>query len=319
MTAGCAAGSSPPHAVAVYESAEDLRRRVLPFLRSGLAAGDSTVAIVSAHAAAQLREALGADHDEIRWQPPGFSYRSLGPMFSNLHRFLTDQSEAGNSVRLLAENPNVSDDARTAAYLRFEAASNDVLGAHGFPWVCLYDRRRCPAPVLEQATQVHPYLLDPDGHRVSSGAYLPPDTFLGAHPGPLSTVPPDVVLDTWVTTAGQVGGVRHAAGERASTLGLGAEDRYDFEVAAGEVLTNAVRHGERPCRVRVWATAGHVVLRVDDQGPGDDIATKGFRPPNPVHGHLGGMGVWMVRQLADAVHVNTGPAGTAVEVQFPRP
>jgi hypothetical protein len=30
------------------------------------------------------------------------------------------------------------------------------------------------------------------------------------------------------------------------------------------------------------------------------------------------MGIWMMRQLADAVQIETGAAGTAVELQFPR-
>jgi anti-sigma regulatory factor (Ser/Thr protein kinase) len=312
-----AAGGPPLHAVALYESADDLQRRVLPFLRSGLAEADTTVAIVSAEAAAHLKEALGADHHVVRWRLPGVDYQSLGRTFAELRSFLAEQAQAGNSVRLLAENPTASDDGRTAAYLRFEAASNDAMGAFGFPWACLYHTHRYPAPVLEQVTRVHPYLLERDGNTVGSDAYLPPDTFLDANPGPLSPVPPNPPLDIWLTTAEQLAKTRHTAAETAAWLGLPPEDQYDFELATGEVLTNAVRHGERPCRLRVWATSTHVVLRVDDRGPGDDIATKGFRPPDPARGHLGGMGIWMIRQLADAVHVETGSAGTAVEIQFP--
>jgi anti-sigma regulatory factor (Ser/Thr protein kinase) len=313
---GNAAGATAVHAVAMYDSDEDLRR---PVLRDGRAAGEATVAVVSDRAAVQLRAGLGPDHRDVRWQLPGIGYESLGPMFHGLHRYLARQYEAGTRIRLLAENDTSSSPARTAAYLRFEAASNDVLGAYGFPWACLYDRNRYPGHVLEQVAQVHPTLLDRDGRTTASPAYLPPDTYLDAHPGPLSTVPPDPVLDIRLTAAGQVPAVRHTAAEAALGLGLPTGDGDDFELATAEVLSNAVRHGELPCRVRLWATAGHVVLRVDDRGPGDAIATKGFRPPDPARGHLGGMGVWMIRQLADAVHVTTGPSGTAVELQFPRP
>ncbi len=312
------AGGPPLHAVALYESADDLRQRVLPFVHDGLTEGDIVLAIVSAEAATHLREAMGTDHTQMRWQLPGVDRHSLGPLFSGLRSFLARQADTGNSVRLLTESPTEGDDGRTAAYLRFEAASNDAMGEYGFPWACLYHRHRYPAPVLEHVTQVHPYLLDDDGHPAGSDAYVPPDTFLGAHPGPLSPVPPDPALDTWLTAAGQLAKTRHTASETAAWLGLHPDDQYDFELATAEVLTNAVRHGEQPCRVRVWATSAHVVLRVDDQGPGDDIARKGFRPPDPTRGHLGGMGIWMIRQLADAVHVDTGSRGTAVEIQFPR-
>jgi anti-sigma regulatory factor (Ser/Thr protein kinase) len=304
--------------VALYDSDEDLRRRVLPFLREGLAAGETVVVLVSGHAATRLRDGLGADHAHVQWQVPRVSYRSLGPMVDGLRRYLAGQREDGHQVRLLAEYHTSSSAARTAAYLRFEAASNDVLGDYGFPWACLYDRRRYPPEVLEEVTQVHPHLLDREGRATDSTRFLPPDTYLAAHPGPLSAVPAHLPLDIPLGAAGQLATVRHAAVEAARSLGLPAEDDNDFELAAGEILSNAIRHGELPGRVRLWATPRHVVFRVDDQGSGDDIATKGFRPPDPAHPHRGGMGVWFARQLADAVHVNTGPAGAAVELQFPR-
>lgn len=314
----CPSASPAPHAVAVYDSDDDLRRRVLPFLHEGLAAGETVVCLVSEHATTRLQDALAAEAGDISWQLPGVSYDNLGPMFDGLRRYLAEQHDAGHRIRLLAENDTPADAARTAAYLRFEAASNDVLGAYGFPWTCLYGRHRYPADVLEQVAQVHPHLLDHNGCTVGSDRYVPPDTYLDAHPGPLSVIPPQVLIDDWITAAGQLGPVRRTAAEAARALGLPAKEGDDFELAAGEVLSNAVRHGEQPCRVRLWATTDHVVLRVDDQGPGDDIATKGFRPPDPGHGHLGGMGVWMIRHLADSVHINTGPDGTAVELQFLR-
>lgn len=316
---GTGGGSCAAHTTALFDSEDDLRRRVVPFVRAGLAAGETVVAVVSGRAAAQLRAGLGADERDIRWQVPDVSYESLGPMFNGLRRYLAGQYEAGNRVRLIAENDTTSSTARTAAYLRFEAASNHVLGAYGFPWVCLYDRRRYSTDVLEAVRQVHPLLMGPDGRSAPSSAYVPPDTYLRAHPGPLSPVPPQPPVDFWLTTVGQFGAARRAATEAAGMLGLSEEAGDDFELATAEALSNALRHGERPCRVRVWATPQHVVLRVDDRGAGDDIATKGFDPPDPANVHVGGMGVWMIRQLADVVHIDIGAAGTAVEVQFPRP
>jgi anti-sigma regulatory factor (Ser/Thr protein kinase) len=318
MSSDAGSSGGTPHAVALYGSVEELRRRVMPFLRAGLIAGDTVLAVVSQPAAAGLQDALGTERGNVRWELPGVSYDNLGPMFDGLRRYLADQHEAGNRIRLLAENAAPADATRTAAYLRFEAASNDVLGRYGFPWACLYDRRRYPPDVVEQLTQVHPLLLDHDGQPTASDDYLAPDTYLDAHPGPLSSIASPLVLDTWFTTAHELSPVRRTASEAARSLGVPARDDVDFDLAAGEVLSNALRHGEQPCRLRVWGTAGHVVLRVDDQGTGDHIAVKGFRPPDLTRGHLGGMGVWMIRHLADTVHIGTGPAGTAVELRFRR-
>jgi hypothetical protein len=72
-------------------------------VRDGLATGETVVAVVSGRAAAQLRDGLGADHRDVRWQVPGLSYRSLGPMFDGWRRYLAGQYEAGNRVPLIAE------------------------------------------------------------------------------------------------------------------------------------------------------------------------------------------------------------------------
>lgn len=308
----------PGHAVAVYESGEDLRRRVLPFVRQGLVVGDAVQVIASRDTEESLGAGLGADADQVRWGLPGVSYRSLGPMFGGLRDYLAGQARAGRRVRLVAEGPPISDPARAGAYLRFEAASNDVLGAYGFPWVCLYDRRRHSDAVLEQVEQVHPHLLGPVGEQAGSARFRDPDDFLRAHPGLLSPIPAAVDLDLRLTAAAQLSAARREAAASASAPGVPGEDVDDVELATGELLSNAVRHGERPCRLRVWSTDSHVVVRVDDTGPGDDLPTKGFRPPRPALGRLGGMGMWLVRQVADAVHVCTSADGTAVEAQFHR-
>jgi hypothetical protein len=142
MSSDAGSSGGTPHAVALYGSVEELRRRVMPFLRAGLIAGDTVLAVVSQPAAAGLQDALGTERGKVRWELPGVSYDNLGPMFDGLRRYLADQHEAGNRIRLLAENAAPADATRTAAYLRFEAASNDVPGRYGFPWACLYDRRR---------------------------------------------------------------------------------------------------------------------------------------------------------------------------------
>jgi anti-sigma regulatory factor (Ser/Thr protein kinase) len=311
-------GRRAAHSVAVYESDDDLLRRTLPFLREGLGDGDTVHVVASPPTAACLMAGLGRDARHVRWELPGMSYRSLGPMYGGLREHLGTRAAAGHRVRLLAESPTITDPGRAEAYLRFEAAGNDVLGAYGFPWACLYDRRRYPAALLAQVAQVHPNLLDAAGRVGASPAYLPVDTYLDAHPGPLSPVPQRVTLDVRLTAAVQLPRARRDATAAALALGLPDHDEDDFSLATAETLSNAVRHGERPCRLRLWGTPSHVVVRVDDRGPGDHLPTEGFRPPDPARGRLGGMGMWMIRQLADVVHVDKGPDGTTVEIQFHR-
>ena len=72
------------------------------------------------------------------------------------------------------------------AYLRSEAASTQLLGSYGFPWVCLYDRRRYSPEALAEVARVHPEVLGADGIAARNAEYVEPAAYLCAHPGPVS-------------------------------------------------------------------------------------------------------------------------------------
>jgi anti-sigma regulatory factor (Ser/Thr protein kinase) len=101
----------------------------------------------------------------------------------------------------------------------------------------------------------------------------------------------------------------------ARILGLAVADIQMAEVAAGEVIANAFRHGIMPGQVRVWGSDGAVTVRVDSSGPGEAVATAGFQPPDLAGGS--GAGLWVARQLAGVVNVEIRSDATIVELQFP--
>ena len=88
-------------------------------------------------------------------------------------------------------------------------------------------------------------------------------------------------------------------------LPLGEEDRYDFLVAFGEAIINAVTHGWKggcPVRVHCWSDPGGAHVSVVDQGPGFDPGAV----PEPEPLAERGRGVWLMRRLASAVWSNGG-------------
>lgn len=306
------------HAVAVYESDDDLRARAVPYLRAGLRAGEAVVAVVTPRAAEALRAGLGSDAAELRWGLRGLSYRHLGRTSEALRAFLAGQRKAGAPTRLLTEHDVAAapgGPGRTAAYLRAEAAATELYGGDRFGWACLYHRRRSPAGVLADVSRVHPWLLEPGGRLTRSAAYVPAADYLAAHPGPVSPVPASVTLDVQLTERGALAAVRHQVAATARALGLVPEDCRVAEVAVAEIVGNVFRHGLRPGRIRMWRDARAVLVRVDDPGPGGGVATGGFRPPDL--SRRSGAGLWIARQLSDVMHVQAGPAGTTVELQFP--
>ena len=93
-----------PHAVALYDSEESLRARVVPYLREGLDRGETVVAVVSEAAEQIVRSALGGDADRVQWRAGEVSYDRLGAMFEGFRQFLADQRAAGVAMRLLTQN-----------------------------------------------------------------------------------------------------------------------------------------------------------------------------------------------------------------------
>ncbi len=65
----------------------------------------------------------------------------------------------------------------------------------------------------------------------------------------------------------------------------------------------------------MWRDADAVLIRVDSGGPGTEVTVSGFSPPDLAAGS--GAGLWVARQIADVVHVETRRDGTSVELQFP--
>ena len=296
--------AGPRHAAALYNSDEDLRSRVLSFLRAGLEGGEAVVAVVSHRAKKIVSAGLGADADRIRWGLPGLSYQHLGRTSEAIRGYLAGRRAADAATRLLTESDLGGSDrppGRMAAYLRSEVAATQLFGGYGYPWVCLYDRRRYTPEVLANVARVHPHVLGADGLATGSADYVEPDAYLRAYPGPVSAVPPYVALELELTQIGDLALARHRVGDVAQRLGLPVGESRILEVAGGEVIANAFRHGTTPGRVRVWRATGAVIVRVDSRGPGQAVATAGFQPPDLAAGS--GAGLWVARQLANVVHV----------------
>ena len=307
----------PLHAAVVYDSDDALEERAAPFVREGLDRGETILAVVPSQVERVLRSVLGGDGDLVQWREPGLAHRRTGEAYEDYRAFLAGQHASGRPTRLLTGNDldRDADPDRLNAYLRFEAASTAVFRPYGFPWVCLYDRRRHPAQLVDHVGEVHPQLLLADARPIDSPDHVDPARYLETHDGWLSTVPDPTALDMPVTTPGELRAARHRLREYASAVDHRPCAAERVAVASHEVIGNALRHGRPPCRVRAWRSAGVLHVRVDDGGLGTGVTTAGYGPPaTPTSS---GMGLWVARQLTDVVHTRAGSThGTAVELQF---
>ena len=92
----------------------------------------------------------------------------------------------------------------------------------------------------------------------------------------------------------------------------------DLRVAVSEATTNAIqahiRSGcTRPVRISCQRSGGRVSVVVSDEGPGFDADALLQAPPSesPVRlGRESGMGISIIRALADELHIRSSPRGT---------
>ncbi|MGC5288090.1 ATP-binding protein [Micromonospora sp. DT231] len=111
----------------------------------------------------------------------------------------------------------------------------------------------------------------------------------------------------------QVTEIRHSVTSCAHAFGLVGQRLDDFVLAINELITNAVRHGGGRGWLRLWHESELLVCEVADHGHGISPQRLGDRS-RPTTDTAGGWGLWLARELTDAMEVVTSTAGTTVRV-----
>lgn len=114
-------------------------------------------------------------------------------------------------------------------------------------------------------------------------------------------------------TAGDVAALRNRVRQHADQAGLSGEQIDGFLIGVNEAMTNAVRHGGGTGNVRLWRN-GDLVCEVHDDGCGfaaDEYVQRVVRPQaTPV----GGVGLWLAREMTESLRITSGPDGTTVRI-----
>ncbi|MEU7842504.1 ATP-binding protein [Micromonospora sp. NPDC049114] len=111
----------------------------------------------------------------------------------------------------------------------------------------------------------------------------------------------------------QVTEIRHSVTSCAHTSGLEGQRLDDFVLAVNELITNAVRHGGGRGWLRLWREPGGLFCEVADHGQGITPQRLGDRS-RPAPDTAGGWGLWLARELTDAMEIATSAAGTTVRI-----
>jgi anti-sigma regulatory factor (Ser/Thr protein kinase) len=305
------------HDALFYGSDDELLAAAVPFVRAGLDAGDNVVLVCAERNTALLTEALGRD-PRIGSLPRAEVYHRVPAAIAAYRWMMREEMNAGaRRVRVLGEVDFGAGPADWAEWTRFEAVVNRALAPYPLWGVCMYDTRRLPRQVLEDAKLTHPNLSTRTS-RARNPDYIDPGEFLRRFapewPDPLEASQPALHIDDAV----DLRLLRHnvTAAFAGSPWSPDAVD--GFVVAVNEMATNARIYGRAPVRVRLWSTAGRALCAVTDQGSGFDDPYVGYVLAESEDLSRGGMGWWLARQLCDEVHATTASEGFTVRVAVNR-
>lgn len=312
MKAGAVAGRSGLiHEAGLYGSDKELLELSVPFLLAGLETGELALAVFSGPRAALVRDALPdpspvifIDSDQ-RYQRPAVAIR--------MYRELVAEQLASGVPRLRAagEVPHPGVGAPWPGWAQYEAVVNRVFAAFPLWGRCLYDTRTTPYDVLDDVRRTHPWLARPNGEASPNADFQDPALFLrsrfAAPPDPLeSTAPVIALVDPRPSVA------RVAVRATALACGIGHDEVDELVAAVQEAVVNALVHGKRPVRLRVWVGLQRIVVAVTDRGRGPTDPFAGLVPAsdNP----HGGFGLWLVHQLCRQVTMSRDEHGFTIRM-----
>jgi anti-sigma regulatory factor (Ser/Thr protein kinase) len=151
--------------------------------------------------------------------------------------------------------------------------------------------------------------------RQASPRYVEPGALLRQIPEPGLTVAgqPSVQLEI----EGDPHVWRRPVAAAISSDSVPAERVEEFLIAISEVVANALRHGRGRARLALWPRATGAVCEVHNDGLGLDDPFAGYLPPDGDTAAWG-MGLWIARQLSEALAIHSGPDGTTVRLGIGR-
>ena len=302
------------HGAAVVDSQDEVLAAALPFLEAGLAAGDLVALTCPPETVALLSQALGERAASVESEPRISLLGSRPPDALTMCRRYLERAVDGGSgrLRVLAEVDFGGDPADWREGQRYESVYNRLLAGAPVESLCLYDRRRLPASVVESAAATHPQVVRGPVWSASTG-FQDPGVYVPSLPlprAPIEDGDPIFAIDSAPTLAG----LRHKLGAVLATLVQDRDQQEDMHLAAAEIAANAFRHGVRPVSARVWADGDRVICVISDRGTSYKDPLSGFTPAHGLDLSRGGMGLWLARKLWDHVDVLPTDGGLSVRL-----
>ena len=299
------------HEALFYAGEDEFVSAIAAFARGGARAGEPTLVVVSERRVDLLREALGADADDVH-------FADMANVGANPARIIPAWRDfvgkhGGPDVRLRGVGepifPERSPDELIESQ-RHESLLNFAFADAGSFWlVCPYDTDALETAVIEEAWRSHPFLAYGD-HHLESSEYRGLEAATAPFAEPLSA-PPQEAAELHIDE--RLEAVRRFVADHAVRAGLSRERIVDLVLALNEIATNTVRHGGGHGVLRIWNEDRRLVCEVRDGGSLDNPLADRELPPLE---EPGGRGLWIANQLCDLVQIRCLPSGMIVRLHM---
>ncbi|MBB3677150.1 anti-sigma factor RsbA family regulatory protein [Modestobacter versicolor] len=316
------AAGSGTHRALIGSSDEDLVDGTVAFVCAGLDAGEPVVVAVTEPTGELLQKAL-ADRPQVVWADWADVYGNGPAAAITAVRRLGERhrTPASPVVHVVLEPFAGPDQDTWREWQRYDAVLDhqldeaEQLGVEPLVVLCVCDTRRVPALLVDAVRATHP-LLQVDGHAQPNPGHVDAAEYLTTLPvpaEPLEATEPLMRADAVRDLRGLRRDLASQAG--GASLPPGSEPALeDFLLAVDEMTTNALRHGRPPVDLRLWAGQDRLVCTVTDRGAGLQDPFIGYGPAHGDDLSLGGMGLWLARQLCDHVDITLTDDGVQVRL-----
>ena len=302
------------HEALLYSGQDEFLQATAGFIRDGISAGEPALVVVSAEKIALLRGDLGRDAELVQFADMSGVGSNPARIIPAWRDFVTERGDAGRPARGIGEPIGADHSpAELAECHRHESLLNVAFAAtQGFWLMCPYDVEALDPAVVEEALRNHPVVTAQEGRR-RSASYAG----LAAAAGQCQERLPEPVPrpKELYFEAASLAALRQYVGLRAADAGLGSRHVEDVLLAVNEVATNSLRHAGGAGVLRVWEEPHALVCEVRDSGSFEMPLAGRERP---VHGQVGGYGLWLANQVCDLVQIRSLPAGTVVRLHMRR-
>jgi anti-sigma regulatory factor (Ser/Thr protein kinase) len=301
------------HEALLYHGHTDRIDQLTPFVREGIALGETPCVVVDRPVIDGLTRALGHDAEQVRFADMRVEGRNPGRLISVWTDLVNGVTAAGGTIRGVGEPVWAGrTDEELLECSRHEALLN-LAFADGPAWrlACPYDVSGLAPEQVDEARRNHPALTAATGPHPSTGFRAPSDG-PAQLTDPLSA--PPAWASTWDISSTALATLRRGVALIGSSLDVAPARVDDLALALDEVASNSLKHGDGGT-ASVWATETDLVAQVEDAGRIEDPLVGRRRP---AAGATSGFGLWLAHQLCDLVQVRSTGSGTVVRLRVSR-